>query len=186
MKSENACDKIYIVFEREVFSVYQVGQKVIYGIHGVCCITAVEVKCSGKEKKEFYCLEPVEQPGAVFYVPTANPAAVAKLRPILTVTEFEELITTQKERKVIWIEDENQRKQRYRELISQNDRGELISMVSALYRHKRQQEECGRKFHICDENFLRDATRLISSEFSLVLGISPSEVADYMKKMLED
>ena len=186
MKSENACDKIYIVFEREAFSVYQVGQKVIYGIHGVCCITAVEVKCSGKEKKEFYCLEPVEQPGTVFYVPTANPAAVAKLRPILTVAEFEELITTQKERKVIWIEDENQRKQRYRELISQNDRGELISMVSALYRHKRQQEECGRKFHICDENFLRDATRLLSSEFSLVLGISPGEVADYMKKMLED
>ena len=116
---------------------YQVGQKVIYGIHGVCCITAVEVKCSGKEKKEFYCLEPVEQPGAVFFVPTANPAAVSKLRPILTREEFDVLITTQKEREVIWIEDENQRKQRYRELIAQNDRGELISMVSALYRHKR-------------------------------------------------
>ena len=186
MKLENSCVKICLVCEREAFSLYQVGQKVIYGIHGVCCITAVEVKCSSKEKKEFYCLEPVEQPGAVFFVPTANPAAVSKLRPILTREEFDVLITTQKEREVIWIEDENQRKQRYRELIAQNDRGELISMVSALYRHKRQLEVTGRKFHICDDNFLRDATRLLSSEFSLVLGITPGEVADYMKTKLEE
>lgn len=164
---------------------YQVGQKVIYGIHGVCCVTAVEVKRSGREKKEYYCLEPVGQPGAVFYVPAGNPAAVAKLRPILTVEEFEALINAQKERDVCWIDDENLRKQRYRELIARNDRGELISMVSALYRHKRQQEESGRKFHICDENFLRDATRVLSEEFSLVLGISPNEVADYMKQNLE-
>lgn len=58
-------------------------------------------------------------------------------------------------------------------------------MVSALYDHKRQQLENGRKFHICDENFLRDATRLLSTEFSLVLGISPEEVESYMKSQLE-
>ena len=164
---------------------FQVGQKVIYGIHGVCCITALEVKRSGKEKKEFYCLEPIDQPGAVFYVPTGNSAAVAKLRPILNRKEFEDLINAQKEREVLWIEDENLRKQRYRELIARNDRAELISMVSALSRHKRQQEESGRKFHICDDNFLRDATRLLSGEFALVLGIPRSEVAQYMKDQLE-
>lgn len=164
---------------------YQVGQQVIYGIHGVCRITALEVKNVGREKKEYYCLEPVDQPGAVFYVPTGNQAAVAKMRTILTKEEFEALLCAQKDRESAWIEDENQRKQRYRELIAQNDRGELISMVSALYRHKRQQQENGRKFHISDENFLRDATKLLSAEFSLVLGISANEVADYMKQQLE-
>ena len=96
-----------------------------------------------------------------------------------------ELLRSQKERSSAWVDDENQRKQRYRELIAQNDRGELLAMVSALYEHKRQQQESGRKFHLCDENFLRDATRLLSAEFSLILGISQAEVADYMKQQLE-
>ena len=165
---------------------FAIGQKVLYGIHGVCCITAVETRSTGKEKKEYYCLEPVDQQGAVFYVPTSNPAAVAKMRTILTRQEFEQLITEQKERELAWIEDENQRKQYYRDLIAGNDRGDLIAMVGALHRHKRQLQESGRKFHVCDENFLRDATRLLSAEFSLILGISKSEVAEYMKSKLEE
>ena len=32
---------------------YQVGQQVIYGIHGVCGIKALEVKKLGNEKKEY-------------------------------------------------------------------------------------------------------------------------------------
>ena len=95
------------------------------------------------------------------------------------------MVADQKERDWVWIEEENQRKQYYRELITQNDRGELITAVGGLDRYTRQLEETGRKFHICDEAFLRDATRLLGSEFSLVLGISPNEVAEYMKKMLE-
>jgi len=164
---------------------YQVGQQVIYGIHGVCRIIALEMKSMGGQRKEYYVLEPIDQPGAAFYVPTGNQAAVAKMRTLLTREEFEELIHAQKDHKSAWIGDENQRKQRYRELIAQNDRGELLAMVSALYEHKRQQQDSGRKFHLCDENFLRDATRLLGAEFSLVLGISLAEVGDYMKQQLE-
>ena len=164
---------------------YQIGQRVIYGIHGVCRIVAKEMKSMGGQKKEYYVLEPADQPGVVFYVPTGNQAAVAKMRALLTREEFEELLCSQKDRCSAWIDDENQRKQRYRELIAQNDRGELLAMVSALYDHKRQQQDLGRKFHLCDENFLKDATKLLSAEFSLILGISQAEVVEYMKQQLE-
>ena len=164
---------------------FWVGQQVIYGTHGVCRITAMEVKSVGKEKKTYYVLEPVNQPGTVFYVPSCNQAAVAKIRTILTRDEFEKMLKSEKVREDTWIDDENLRRQRYRELIVQNDRAELISMVSALYRHKKKQQESGRKFHVSDENFLRDATKMLTEEFSLVLGIPRSEVEAYMKKELE-
>jgi len=54
-----------------------------------------------------------------------------------------------------------------------------------LLEHKRQQIEAGRKFHQCDENFLRDAQKLLSDEFALVLGISKESVADYIRNALE-
>mgnify|MGYP002517196277 CR=1 FL=1 len=40
-------------------------------------------------------------------------------------------------------------------------------------------------FHLCDENFLRDAQRLLSVEFALVLGIAPEQVGEYVVRAME-
>jgi hypothetical protein len=37
---------------------------------------------------------------------------------------------------------------------------------------------------MCDENFLRDAEKLLSTEFSLVLGIGQNEVGEYIQTAL--
>jgi CarD family transcriptional regulator len=75
-------------------------------------------------------------------------------------------------RENVWIEDENRRKLRYRELITAGDRKELLQMVHTLHRHKEELALIGRKFHLCDDNFLHDAEKLLNSEFSRVLGIA--------------
>lgn len=162
----------------------QEGTQVVYGIHGVCTIVDVETKSVDRKKVEYFVLEPKEQPGARYYVPTHNPAALAKLRPLLSAEELETLLASESTRRISWIADENLRKQKYRELINSADRAALISMIRALYRHKQEQLEAGRKFHQCDENFLRDAQKLLCSEFSLVLGIPQSEVSGYIEKKL--
>lgn len=163
----------------------QVGAQVVYGIHGVCSIVDVEVRTVDRKKVEYFVLEPLEQPVARFYVPTQNKLALSKLRPLLTREELEELLDSEAAHRDCWITDENQRKQKYRELINSGDRAALISMIRSLYLHKQMQLSAGRKFHLCDENFLRDAQKLLSSEFSLVLGISQAEVAEYIDKRLE-
>lgn len=162
----------------------QEGTQVVYGIHGVCTIVDVETKSVNRKKVEYFVLEPKEQPGARYYVPTHNPAALAKLRPLLSAEELETLLASESTRRISWIADENLRKQKYRELINSADRAALISMIRALYRHRQEQLEAGRKFHQCDENFLRDAQKLLCSEFSLVLGIPQSEVSGYIEKKL--
>ena len=58
---------------------YEIGQQVLYGIHGVCAVTAVDAMRFGKTKANYYILEPLTQPGLKFYVPVENAAAVAKL-----------------------------------------------------------------------------------------------------------
>lgn len=164
---------------------YKKGQKVVYGIHGVCCILDLEVKTVDRQKVEYYVLEPLEQPGARFYIPTQKPAAVAKLNPLLTRQELDELLQAQQSNKAAWVPEENLRKQRYRELIGSGDRAALIGMVGALHAHRQEQLSQGRKFHLCDENFLRDAEKLLSSEFSLVLGIPMEEVSAYIQSALQ-
>lgn len=163
---------------------YACGDRVMYGIHGVCEILALEDRRIDRKTVQYYVLEPVEQAGARFYVPAQNAAAVAKLRPVMTKEQLDALLCSGEVRQDVWIADENMRKQRYRELISSGDRASLLCMVRTLYRHKQAQHELGRKFHLCDENFLRDAQRLLDSEFSLILRISPKEVGEYIQSKL--
>ncbi len=159
---------------------YNIGDHVVYGIHGVCRILCQEERIVDRKKVLYYVLEPLEQVGARFYIPAHNEAALKKLQPVLSREALDALLASPEVRQDSWIADENQRKQRYRELICAGDRAALICMVASLYRHKEAQTAAGRKFHLCDENFLRDAEKLLNSEFSLVLGLPPEQVREYI------
>lgn len=160
------------------------GSLVVYGIQGVCEILGLEVKTVGKNKVEYYVLAPVKQPGDRYYVPAHNAAAVAKLNPVLTKAQLDALLSSPEAVDDAWIADENLRKQRYRELINSGDRAALISMVKTLHMHKESQLAQGRKFHLCDANFLRDAEGLLSAEFALVLDIAPDAVGQYIQNAI--
>ena len=162
------------------------GDRVVYGIHGVCSVLGLETRLVDRKMVEYYVLEPLEQPGARYYVPTQNQAAVAKLRPILTRDKLDSLLCSGDTGSDVWITDENQRKQRYRELITSTDLVALICMVRTLHRQKAALLASGRKFHLCDENFLRDAEKLLSAEFSQVLNIPPEDVAQYIQNKIGD
>lgn len=168
-----------------MFTVYQCGDQVLYGIHGVCKIIAVESRKVDRRLVEYYVLEPVNQPDARFYIPTQNQAAVAKLRPMITQQELNDLLYADDARSGSWIPDENARKQYYKELITSGDRRALLQMVHTLHAHKKEQEAAGKKVHLCDQNFLRDAEKLLSSEFSLVLNIDQDEVGAYVKNAID-
>lgn len=163
---------------------YQVGDWVVYGIHGVCRIIGTEKQLVSRKRSQFLVLEPLTQSESRFYVPTENPAALAKLKPVLSSTELDALLTSEEAQQDIWIEEENRRKQYYRELIGSGDRISLMKMIATLYRYKAAQAAAGRKFHQSDENFLRDAEKQLSSEIALAMTLSPQEARDYLRQQL--
>lgn len=163
---------------------FQQGDFVVYGIHGVCRILTKEVRRIDRNSVEYYVLEPVKHIGDRFYVPTQNAVAVSKMKALLNKEQLDMLIASPDAVLDVWIEDENQRKQKYRELITSGDRAALLSMVRALHIHKKKMLSQERRLHMCDENFLRDAENLLSDEFSLVLGIASNEVGDYILKAI--
>lgn len=165
---------------------FQCGERVMYGIHGVCTVLYLEDRIVDRKKLTYYVLEPLSQAGARFYVPVHNEAAVSKMRPVLSREEFETLLNSPEAHADTWIADENLRKQNYKELIGCGDRVALISMIRTLYKQRCRRLEEGKKFHLCDENFLRDAKKLLSTEISLVFGFSGEQLNDYMKAVFEN
>lgn len=165
---------------------YQVGDKVVYGIHGVCRVVDEEERMVDRKRLTYLALEPIGQDGSKYLVPTQNAAAMSKLRRILSREELETMLQSDEIRADGWIKDENLRKQTYRELINSGDRTKLMCMVHTLYRHKAAQAAAGRKCHLCDENFLRDAEKLLTSEISIVLDMDSNQVRSYIREKLKE
>ena len=165
---------------------YQIGDKVIYGMHGVCLVADLEKRIVDKKEVTYLALEPAGQSGSRFFVPTHNTAAMAKVRPMLTREALEELFSSDAVKEDTWVRDESQRKQLYRELISSCDRQRLSQMISSLYRYRKTQTAAGKKFHMCDENFLRDAEKILAGEIAWTLEIPSAEALKYLRNKLKE
>lgn len=163
---------------------YQIGEYVVYGIHGVCRVLGKEKQLVNRKRTEYLVLEPLAQNESKFYLPTQNPTAMGKLKAVLSRDEMNELMASEDIRQDCWIQEENLRKQYYRDLIGSGDRVALLRMVSALYRYKDEQAAAGRKFHQCDDNFLRDAEKLLCSEISLIMELEPEQAREYLRHQL--
>ncbi len=164
---------------------YQVGDRVVYGSHGVCRVVEEESRVVDRKRVTYLVLEPEGGKGSRYLVPTQNANAMAKLSPLLTKEAITALLSGEAVRQDAWIVDESRRKQRYRELISSGRREEIARMVHTLYRHRDRQAELGRKVHMCDDNFLRDAERLLISEAASVLETTQEEAKAFVRSLLK-
>lgn len=165
---------------------FEIGQWVVYGVHGVCRVAGREKQLVNRKRTEYLVLEPLAQSESRFYVPTANEAAMAKLREVLDADTLKALLVSDEIRADCWIPDENLRKQHYRDLTANGDRVSILNMTFCLYRYKESQLAAGRKFHLCDDNFLRDAEKLLSSEIALVLELPQDRAREYLREALKE
>lgn len=163
---------------------YQVGDRVVYGIHGVCAVVALEERVVDRKKLTYLVLEPVGKDSSRFLIPAHNEAAMAKLRNMLSQDELETLLRDENLHKGSWINEENRRKQFYRELISGGDRGALLTMICTIHRHKEAQYAAGKKVHQCDENFLQDAEKLLAGEIAVVMDMDYPQAVTYLRESL--
>ncbi len=153
---------------------YTVGQSVIYGSHGVCKIVEIEEKTVDHKLVSYYALEPLNQPDTRYYIPVHNAIAVSKMRLPLAAEALYEMLGSECNMDS-WIDSENARKIRYKELLSNIAPEEMLQSVRLLRLRRDAQVAAGRKFHVCDANFLKTAEILLSAEIAFVLGIDKAE-----------
>jgi len=106
------------------------------------------------------------------------------IKRILSKGEICDLITTASSKPINWIIDDNERKEHYRTILSSSNRLEILNMIRELYIHKQEQLKNGKKMHLSDEQLMKEAERLLYSEFSLVLNIRADEVPKFISSRI--
>ncbi|MBQ1974364.1 MAG: CarD family transcriptional regulator [Ruminococcus sp.] len=154
-----------------------VGQTVLYGSNGVCMVDDVTEKRIGKTKIQYYVLKPLCNNTSTLFVPTANQQLVSKMRRILTEDEAEAILRNLPPCGD-WNDNKQERSEQFRAIITEGSCVELIRLIRLVRTHEQEQLAGGKRLHITDERFLKEAEKMICEEFSLVLHISRDEVLE--------
>lgn len=164
---------------------FKINDIVVYGAQGVCEITGTEVQRVSGVNRKYFVLKPKDDRVATFYVPTWNEKALAKMRKVMTAAEVNALIDSMPEKAPIWIENESERKEKFRSILAGGDQAAIISMVQALHFHKQSREAEGKRLHMSDEHFMKDAEQLLYNEWQYVLNVDKEGLMAYIFTRLE-
>lgn len=157
-----------------------IGTYVLYGKTGVCLVQEQKIIKMGRESGLYYVLSPISDGRSSVFVPCDNAELVARMRPLLTHTEIDTLLSDADAERQLWIDDRNERSALYRRVTAEGDRRLLIRVICCLFRKKHERQEMGKRLSMMDESALQECMRLIDEEFSLVLDIPRDEVVNYI------
>lgn len=164
---------------------FEKGEYIVYGTSGVCKIediTTMNLEGISKEKL-FYMLSPLCQNGGRIFTPVDNQKTL--MRPILSQEEANDLIKDIPRIEGLWIVNDKQREEAYRECMRGCDCRGWIRIIKTLYLRKRERSAQGKKATATDEKYLKLAEDYLYSELSIPLEIPKERMEAYITKQIE-
>ncbi len=157
-----------------------IGSYVLYGKTGVCLVQEQKTVTVGGVSGQYYVLQPISDSRSSVFVPCDNAALVERMRALLTRGEIDALLSVADSEQLAWVDERAQRMTLERSIINSGDRRMLIRLLCCLLRKKQERLDQGKRLSTMDETTLQECMRLIDEEFSMVLGIDRSQVAEYI------
>ena len=148
---------------------YKVGDVIIYTLFGICKITEETERPFNGQLNKFFILEPLSNQKTKMTVPQDNPIILARLHSLLSIEEVNTLIQEIPFIEPIWIDNDNQRKREFSDIIKSGDQAKILQIMKSIYTHSLGLKDKGRKLHVSDEQCMKDGEKLILDEFSYVL-----------------
>lgn len=163
---------------------FNVGDNVVYGGNGVCKIARIEeMSFFNAMPEEYYVLEPVfGGQSSTMFVPSSNEIMMAKMKPVISREEAEEILLHMKDNPMEWPEEKNVRKETFSKILLSGDRKSILSLIVTITQYQMARESEGKRLNLQDEKFLEDAKKIMKTEVAVAFGIDISEVDQLLQK----
>ena len=162
---------------------FEAGMHVRYGGTGICLIDRIEeVPYPGPQPMRLcYVLKPVRNAGMEISVPLDNETLCAKVQPLRTREEIDEMLDAAAEAALPeWIEDRKQRSTEFRRLLAGGDAPTLLRMIRGILHQQALLKAEGRRLSAMDDNARKDAARMLDEEFGFSLGMTAQQASAYI------
>lgn len=162
------------------------GQHVIYGASGICLIDDIkEISFYSGDTGKMYCiLHPLKNKESAIYLPLDNKKLIAKIRPLLTKKEIDDLLMGIADQIPEWENDRRRRAEIFNETLANGHTRELLLMIRCIYLKRSELLHKNKNLAVSDSNVLKAAEVLVEDEFSHVLNIQKDDVGEYIRNKL--
>ena len=164
---------------------FQPGEFVVYGSSGVCRVVpvgALEGRAADPNRK-YYTLQPLFESERI-YTPVDSGVF---MRPAMTREQAQELIHEIPSIRAEICTERNPTTLRvhYEASLQSHECRRLISLIKGIRRKGEETEKKGRKMGQVDQRYRKKAENLLHGELAIALGMSQEEVAEYIRKTVE-
>ena len=163
---------------------YQIGEYVVCGNKGVCCvddISMLDMAGTGTEK-EYYILKPLYMAASTIYILVS---ADDSLRKVLTKEEAQELIQTIPDIPLISVANDKMLEQEYRTCMKTNQCEEWVKILKTINSRKKIRLEAGRKLTAIDNRYSKLAEDSLYGELAVALDIPKESVEEFIAEVLD-
>lgn len=162
---------------------FSIGDAIVYGGSGVCEIEDIrDISFYRERPQKYYVLKPMfAAQASVVYVPFANEEQVSKIHHVISKEEAMAIISKIPIKGAKWVEDRNERKEAFNNIVNSGSREEIVSLISLIECHRNKLADEGKKLNAQDERVLNEALKRINSEFAVALGMDPDSVDSYIR-----
>ncbi|MBQ9124752.1 MAG: hypothetical protein IJY14_03580 [Acholeplasmatales bacterium] len=164
---------------------FSIGDTILYTTSGICRVDSLIEKEFNGSLVSYYVLKPLFDSKTTLTVPVDNPITNTKLHQLLSKDDILALLQEYPSIEPYWIENENERKKHFSNILRTGNRKDTITMLKSIKNHQIGLKDRGRKLHACDEQTLKDATKLIADEFSIVLNMEKSYIVEMLNEPIK-
>lgn len=163
---------------------FNVGDLIIYSLHGICHIDDIcEMKYQGVSKK-YYVLHPLEDKKLRISIPV-NSDKVTMLE-LLNKEEAEEVIKSFALSDVSEIELNNNGKQVYSGIVKAGNRKPIYRIANSLMRKKIKIENEGKKFSQSDSKLLSYIQNILFEELAIALNTTSEKINEKVTEVISE
>lgn len=161
---------------------FEVNDKVVYGLVGVCEITDISAPPIKGIEGDYYFLQPIYDDKGIIYSPVNS--VKAQIRTIITKKEAGKLVDIAKNCRTDERLNEKVSPAQYDEMIKSQDPIKLLHLIRILYNIKNERAKDLRKMKSADSRMLASARKLLYGELAASLENDLSELTDELDAYL--
>ena len=161
---------------------FEVEDKVCYGVVGVCQIEQIATPPIKDVTGDYYFLQPVYDAKGIIYCPVKNTKVA--MRNVITKAECKKLIERAKNCKKDPLLNEKVTPMQYDEMVKSQDTLQLMHLIRALYNIKNERAKDLRKMKSADSRMLLTARKLLYGEIAVVTDSDFDDVSEILDAYL--
>ena len=152
---------------------FEVGERVVYGHHGVCEIVKIDTldMPNVPKDRQYYYLSPTTDGTSIMYAPVDNPKL--SIRRVMTKDDVMSLIKAMPQIDMLNVTNDKQRENEYKECIRSLDGKEWVRLLKTVRERGRGRMEKG---------YMKMAEMQLYSEISAVLEIPRNQVEGFIEE----